>query len=388
MSSKSLLGFFTVTEREGFITWLFFSDMNKQILITGGNGYIGSVLVPYLEQSGYLCTVVDTGFFKDCCLFPEIVSNRKILSQDVRDFDLSTISQYFAVVHLAGISNDTVGNLNPAQVYDPTRFYAKEIAQRCKEHGVRFIFASSCSIYGQATSPIVNEDSLPNPQTPYSLNKLQIEQDLLEMSDNSFHPIMLRFATVYGLSPRFRLDLVINMLTAMSVSHGKIVLNSDGKALRPHLHILDASQSVRCALELAELSAPIVVNVGRDEDNLSILGLAQRISELSGDCPIEFLNRLSKDQNDFSSLVSDRKIKEGSDTRSYRVSFEKLATVLPTFNAAWNLNKGILEIRGKLLENAFSRADFENRKFYRLQTIEDLFETNQIDSDLRWKEKK
>jgi nucleoside-diphosphate-sugar epimerase len=325
------------------------------------------------------------GFSRTAPSTPQAPIEQAEFPLDIRDFDLNKIADFDVVVHLAGISNDPLGALNPAQVYDPTREYTKAVASSCKKFGKRFIFSSSCSVYGKATSELVDESSKPNPQTPYSLNKLQIEEDLLEMCDSSFHPIMLRFATVYGISPFYRLDLVVNMLVAMSVTHGKLILNSDGKALRPHLHIQDAAQSVSCAVEIESLDSPILVNVGRDEDNLSILDLAKRISSLAGDIPIEFMQHSeSKSEDLSSSIIKDRKIQNGADTRSYNVSFAKIKKTFPSFSCKWDLQSGIKDLRQRLVNLGFRREDFENQKFYRLQTIESLFNQGKLDSALRW----
>jgi dTDP-D-glucose 4,6-dehydratase len=175
------------------------------------------------------------------------------------------------------------------------------------------------------------------------------------------------------------------MLCAMAISHGKIVLNSDGQALRPHLHILDVCQSIKCALEAEHLQKPIIANVGRDEDNLSILQLAELVSSLSENCPIEFLNRQENSNQEFSSLVADRKISNGVDARSYKVTFARIKKIFPTFACQWDLKKGITQTREKLLSIGFNRKEFENRAYYRLQTIEDLFSQGKINAELRWK---
>ena len=220
----------------------------KRILVTGSLGYLGSVLTSYLVEAGYDCMGYDTGFFKDSLLYPPPLT--PTVFRDARDITQSDLKHIDVVIHLAGISNDPMGKLDAASIYDPTRTYTFKIAKMCKKLGVKFIFASSCSIYGLGVDELLTEESQVFPQTGYSMNKLQVEEDLRSISDSSFSPISLRFATVFGNSPRIRFDVVINMLTGMAMANKTIVLNSDGKAWRPNLHILDLCMAVRCAIDL------------------------------------------------------------------------------------------------------------------------------------------
>ena len=237
----------------------------ERILITGSLGYFGSVLSKYLSENGYKCIGYDIGFFQDILLYPP--TQTKTVIKDVREMVESDFQNIDAVVHLAGISNDPVGDLEAETVYDPTRIYSLKIAQLCKKLGIRFIFASSCSIYGIGRDGLLDESSKVYPQTGYSLNKLQIEEDLHSISDQSFSPIALRFATIFGPSPRIRFDVVVNMLVGMAVSDGVMVLNSDGQAWRPNLHILDACEAVRCAIDLKYTGRELLVlNVGTVEN--------------------------------------------------------------------------------------------------------------------------
>ena len=219
----------------------------KNILITGSSGYLGSVLFEYLEDAGYNCLGLDTGFFSDALLYPAPLAKTTI--KDVRYLTDDDLRGMDVVVHLAGISNDPMGKLDPSLIYDPTRLYSLNIAKMCKKLGVRFIFASSCSVYGIGGSTLLGESSFTNPQTFYSINKKQIEDDLQSISDKSFSPIALRFATVFGSSARIRFDVVVNMLVGMAVADKVITLNSDGKSWRPNLHIQDLCQSIKCAID-------------------------------------------------------------------------------------------------------------------------------------------
>jgi nucleoside-diphosphate-sugar epimerase len=301
----------------------------KRILVTGSCGYLGSVLTQALADNGYDVIGYDAGFFKDCLLGPP--PSTKTIFRDVRDIAEEDLSGVDSVVHLAGISNDPMGKLDAARVYDPTRVYSLKIATLCKKLGVKFVFASSCSIYGIGGNERLSETSHTNPQTYYSLNKQQIEEDLRAISDERFSPIILRFATVFGLSPRPRFDVVINMLAGMAVADGVIVLNSDGKAWRPNLHIMDVCRSVICAIELDYQDGdPLVLNVGSDDNNLQIIDIARTIQSIVPGCEVKFLS--DNPELDKEGLIRDRKVKQaGGDARTYQVSFEKIAEVFPGF---------------------------------------------------------
>jgi len=354
----------------------------KKILITGSMGYIGSLLSGYLKNLGYQCVGYDIGFFEHSLLYPQ--DKIKTFRKDVRDICEEDLINVDVVVHLAGISNDPVSNLDPKSVYDPSRVYSFNLAQLCKKMGVRFIFASSCSVYGVGGRNSLDEDSGTNPQTFYSLNKLQVENDLAKISDQNFSPIALRFATVFGLSPRIRFDVVINMFIGMAISSRKIILNSDGKAWRPNLHILDACEAIRCAIDLKyEDKELLILNVGSDENNMQILEIAETIKDSMPKCQIKFLNQ--NPELDTDGLIKDRKINKGCDNRTYKVSFEKMKKVMPKMSIKWKVEDGIKNMIVRLNELSFDDKVFKNRCFYRLQHLEQLYSNNQITDDLRWK---
>lgn len=353
----------------------------KRILITGSLGYFGSVLSNHLAENDYDCIGYDTGFFKNCLLYPPPPT--KTVLKDVRDMTEPDLQNIDVLVHLAGISNDPMGNLNAESVYNPTRVYSLKIAKLCKKLGIRFIFASSCSVYGLGDDELLNESSETHPQTGYSINKLQIEEDLRSISDKTFSAIALRFATIFGLSPRIRFDVVINMLVGMAVADGTIVLNSDGQAWRPNLHILDACEAVRCAIELEyDGQELIVLNVGADEDNLQVIRIAKIIQQSVPNSELKFLyNNPGLDKE---GLIHDRKIKGESDTRTYKVSFEKLNKIMPSFKCKWGIEQGIRNIVSTLNDLSFNTEIFKRRGFYRLQHLEYLYEKNYISDELRW----
>ena len=356
----------------------------KKILITGSLGYLGSVLTGKLAESGYNCVGYDTGFFKGSLLYspPSI----QTILRDVRNITEADLEGVDVVIHLAGISNDPLGKLEASRVYDPARAYSLNIAKMCKELGIKFIFASSCSIYGLGGNELLTEVSATHPQTLYSLNKLQIEEDLAKISDKNFSPIALRFSTVFGPSPRIRFDVVINMLVGMAVSSKKIILNSDGRSWRPNLHILDACRAIQRAIELDYSGDELLVlNVGDDRNNLQVLQIAKIIQRAIPGCDLKFLKE--NPELDKEGLIQDRKIKAGEDARTYKVSFEKIKKVLPSFTCEWNVERGVEDMVSLFDKISFNEEMFKRRGFYRLQELEYLHENEYLSDNLFWLKK-
>ena len=284
---------------------------------------------------------------------------------------------------LAGISNDPFGHMTSEQIYDPTRDYALKIAQMCKELRIQFIYPSSCSVYGAANDEFLTEESQTNPQTPYSINKLQVEAGLSSMADKDFSPIALRFGTIYGISPRIRFDVVINMLCGLAITSNKITLNSNGKAWRPHLHIEDACQSFeRCLDWNPNLGELVVLNVGQNEDNYQVIDIANIIHTNVANSKLNYLSQSDAINGD--ELVKDRKIQDGVDTRSYKVLFDKIDQTLPGFKCKWTVESGIQNLLNEFKEISLTQDIFNKREFYRLQQIEFLHNTNQINDNLLW----
>jgi nucleoside-diphosphate-sugar epimerase len=353
----------------------------KRILVTGSLGYLGSVLTSYLNENGFNVVGYDAGFFKDSLLYPPALT--ETIFRDARTIEERDLENIDAVVHLAGISNDPVGKLDATLVYDPTRIYSFHIAKMCKKLGVKFIFASSCSVYGLGEQELLTESSATHPQTFYSLNKLQIESDLQSISDESFSPIALRFATVFGPSPRIRFDVVINMLTGMAVSNHSIVLNSNGLSWRPNLHILDACQAIRCAIDLDYRGRELLtLNVGADQNNLQVLEIAKIIQKHIPACELKYLS--DNPELDTDGLIRDRKVKDGGDTRTYKVSFDKIKKIMPDFKCQWGVEDGVNDMV-KLFERlSLSSMLFKSRGFYRLQHLEDLHAAGCVSDELFW----
>jgi nucleoside-diphosphate-sugar epimerase len=354
----------------------------KRILVTGSQGYLGSVLTEMLTESGYDCTGYDTGFFRNSLLYPP--AKTQTITRDARHITEEDLRGVHAVVHLAGISNDPMGKLTAEAVYDPTRAYTFNIAEKCKKLGVRFVFASSCSVYGIGGNELLTETSTTNPQTFYSLNKQQIEDDLKSLSDKNFSPIALRFATVFGSSPRIRFDVVINMLAGMAFTNGNIVLNSDGKAWRPNLHIRDACEAMKRAIEIDHQAGELLVlNVGSDENNLQIIEIARTIQRLVPGCELKFLSE--EPDLDKEGLIRDRKVQQaGKDSRTYKVSFERIKEVFPGFSTEWNVERGVKEMIDRFIGLGLNNEVFKHRGFYRLQQLEYLLENGCISSNLFW----
>jgi nucleoside-diphosphate-sugar epimerase len=349
----------------------------KKILIVGSEGYLGSRLTNYLQEYGYQCVGADVGFFRYGVLYPP--KDVSMINKEARTLTEKDIESFDVVLLLAGISNDPFGNLSSEAIYDPTREYAVRIAKMCKKLGVRYIFPSSCSVYGIGDK-LSDEDSPTNPQTPYSLNKVQIEADLTEIADSSFSPIALRLATVFGASPRMRFDVVINMLCGMAVAQKKVVLNSDGQAWRPHLHIDDVCEAFRCCIEWDYNEGRLMIfNVGQNDNNWKILDLAKLIQAKVQGCELKFLGKTEEDADD---LVKDRKIQDGVDKRTYQVSFDRIHEILPGYQTRWNVEAGVEKLLEELERWKLNETKFKQRDFYRLQQIEHLYETEQINDDL------
>ena len=346
----------------------------KKILIIGSQGYLGSRLTDYLQEKGYDCTGADIGFFKyGVFYYPKTV---RFLNKSAYEITKNDLKGQDVVIQLAGISNDPFSNLDPNSIYDPTRDYSRQIAIFCKELGVRYIFPSSCSVYGIGEEHL-DEDGPTKPQTAYSLNKLQIEEDLTLLSDKDFSPIALRLATVFGNSPRIRFDVVVNMLCGMAVSQKKIILNSNGKSWRPHLYIDDVCEAFRCCIDWDyDEGKLMIMNLGRNDNNWRIIDVARLIQQEVKGCELEFINQ--KTNNKIDDLVIDRKTQDGVDKRTYRVNFDRIERLLPNFEAKWDVKSGVRQLIKDLKSLFLDEVKFKQRDFYRLQQIEYLIKTKQI----------
>lgn len=346
-----------------------------KILVVGGEGYIGSKLCPWLIENGHDVVSIDIGYFRYGCLVPP--EPCKSLTDSAANITRNLIEQFDAVVMLAAISNDPYGKMSAEEIYKPTVDFTLRCAQLCKAAGVRFIFPSSCSVYGYS-SVICYEDSQVNPLTPYSENKTEIESRLIELEDDSFRPIILRLATVFGPSPRIRFDVVLNMLCGMAVSQKQVILNSNGLAWRPHLYIDDVCRVIEgfISLETSSTSGAtsMLFNVGTLSCNYSVKNVAELIAEIVGVDNIDYLHETHERVD----LFRDSKIHDGVDKRSYKVNFEKLNREYPQFAPSISVEHGLQHLVEYLRYIKLDEVKFKQRDFYRLQQLEFLHQMGAV----------
>ena len=339
-----------------------------RVLITGHDGYIGSVLAPMVRDAGHDVTGLDAFWFEGCALGPEPDAS-PALRLDVRDAQIDHFRNFDAVVHLAAISNDPVGHLDPARTYEVNHLGSVKIARLAKEAGVkRFVFASSCSLYGAASPEDLLTESAPfNPVTPYGESKVFAERDLSEMADDAFSPVFLRNATVYGYSPRLRLDLVVNDLVANAFVTGDVVIKSDGTPWRPLVHVEDAARAILAALEAPrEAVHDQAFNVGRTQENYQVHDLARIVAEVLPDSRVIYAEG------------------GGPDARCYRVDFSKAEERLPGFHPRWTVHDGARELVDAYGRFGLTVQDLTSPRFIRLRRMESLRNEGKVGQDLRW----
>jgi nucleoside-diphosphate-sugar epimerase len=338
-----------------------------RVLVTGHHGYIGSVLAPHLAEAGHEVTGLDTGFYRGCDFGPGAVPVESRIA-DVRDVTPDDLAGFDAIVHLAALSNDPLGDLDPSLTAHINGDGTLRVARAAREAGVRrFVFASSCSMYGAAgTDDALNEEAPLRPLTPYAESKVRAEEGLFALAGPDFVPVSMRNATVFGVSPRLRLDIVLNNLAAWAHTTGRIRLLSDGTAWRPLVHVRDVGKAALALLEAPdEQIRGEAFNVGTDEQNYLVRELAEVLAEVTG-CEIE--------------------IAEGSsaDSRSYRVDFSKLVQTFPGLELEWNAERGARELVDAYREVCLTSEAFEGNRYIRLRRLRALLDNGELDAELRW----
>jgi len=340
-----------------------------RILVTGHRGYIGTKLVPMLITEGHTIVGLDSDFYERCTFGEELLEVPSI-RKDIRDVDLKDLNGFDAIFHLAALSNDPLGNLNPELTYEINYSASVRLAQLAKQVGTpRFLFSSSCSTYGAAGDEILTEDAEFHPVTPYGHSKVLTEQNIAKLADQNFSPTFLRNATAYGVSPRHRFDIVLNNLVAWAFTTGLVYIKSDGSPWRPIIHIEDISQAFIAILNAPrELVHNQAFNVGRNEENYQIRDLAEIVSQVVPNCRVEYAKDASPDK------------------RTYRVDFGKIARLLPDFKPQWNARRGAEELLTAYQKYGLKLEEFEGPKYKRIDHIKQLMSTGHLDGNLRWVE--
>ena len=338
-----------------------------RVLVTGHHGYIGAVLVRMLSKTSNEVVGLDSDFFAQNRFVGDVIEIPS-LHRDLRDIQPRDLFGFDAVLHLAALSNDPLGDLNPQLTYEINHRATMRLAGMAKQAGVkRFLFSSSCSMYGAAGSSMLTEDAPFRPVTPYAESKVFVEQELGELASPHFSPVFLRNTTAYGVSPFMRFDVVLNNLVAWAVTTGSIKIQSDGTPWRPLVHVEDI-----CRAFLAALVAPQetihnqAFNVGITEENYQVRDLAEIVRETVPGCKLEY----SPDG--------------GPDPRSYRVDFSKIKNHLPGFAPQWNVRRGAQELYDACRQANLKLEEFDGPRFKRITHIRKLLASGQLDSQLRW----
>lgn len=337
-----------------------------RVLVTGHNGYLGSVMVDELQSRAHEVVGLDTFFFGDCG--DGKMDDTPAIKKDLRDLVVEDLTGADAVIHLAALCNDPLGDLNPAWTYDINHDASLRLAALAKDAGVnRFLYSSSCSLYGDAGEGFVDEEAPMRPLTPYAVSKVRAEADISQLADENFSPVFMRNATAYGMSARLRADIVLNNLVCWAYTTGKIHISSDGTPWRPLVHVRDIARTFAAALTAPrDTIHNQAFNVGANGENYQIRDLADIVRETVPGCTVDYAAG------------------GGPDPRNYRVSFDKLARAFPDLNFEWNARKGTAELYDAVRAAGLTVDDFQGRKFIRLKQLTHLLDANLLDGTLRW----
>jgi len=344
--------------------------MNKmRVLLTGHDGYIGHVLLPMLLDRGHHVTGLDSFLYEDCGFASEEVAPSALLRKDIREVGLEDLRGFDAVLHLAGISNDPLGDLQPAATYAINHEASVRLARLAKEAGVaRYVFSSSCSNYGAAGNEFLDETAGFNPVTPYAESKVWVERDVAALADDSFTPTFLRSATAFGVSSRLRGDLVVNNLVGYAYTSGAVLIKSDGMPWRPLVHIEDISRAFVAVLEAPrELVHNEAFNVGVTSENYRVREVAQMVAETVPGSKVTYAGDASPD------------------ARNYRVTCDKIRARLPAFQPQWTVRKGIEQVYEAFCHHGTGKEEFLSSQFIRLKRIRELQTAGALDDMLRWR---
>lgn len=336
-----------------------------RVLVTGTGGYLGCLLAPRLIAAGHDVLGVDTGYYAQGWLYNGVPEVAHTLRKDIRDIDEADLEGVDAIVHMAELSNDPLGELAPDVTYTVNHKGSVRLAELAKKRGIeRFVYMSSCSVYGVA-SDTVDETSQVNPQTAYAECKTYVERDLTAMADDSFSPTFMRNATAYGASPRMRFDIVLNNLAGLAHTTGEIAMLSDGTPWRPLVHGLDIAQAITRALAAPRQDVHAqVFNVGHSDHNYRVREIAEAVARVYPECKLSFGE-------------------PGGDNRSYKVNFDKIASVLG-FVPDWDVDRGAQQLAAVFRHIDLDGETFTGRGHTRLKQLQHLIGTKQLDADLFW----
>lgn len=340
-----------------------------RVMITGHRGYIGTVMVPMVQRAGHEVVGLDSDLYRNSTYGKGMPEVDEII-KDIRDIEKEDLRGVDAIVHLAGLSNDVLGDLNPELTYDINHKASVRMAEMAKEVGIRrFVFASSCSNYGAAGNQMQTEEGELHPVTAYAISKVRVEHDLALLADDNFSPVIMRNATAYGVSPRIRFDIVLNNLTAWAFTTGHVLLKSDGTPWRPIVHIEDISMAAIGALESPrEVVHNQVFNVGINSENYQMRQLADIVGKTVPNCEIKFADGAEPDK------------------RNYRVDFTKYTNAFPRHRLRWNATQGAVQIYESYKTIGLGRDEYEGPRYKRIAQLKLLLSTGQLDATLRWRQ--